>query len=113
MDQLADGQTVPPSHDQSSQDGSLSTNLTTDTESHAAPNHDLANLLNPVAHVPQQPKEAEQGENTCQFCGISSPDFSSAEKMDLHYVLSCQMLTNCAACTQIIEVSSYTEHKLN
>ena len=32
--------------------------------------------------------------------------------MDLHYVLHCMMLTNCAGCTQIIEVSSYTDHKL-
>ena len=32
--------------------------------------------------------------------------------MDLHYVLQCQMLTNCTACTQIIEVSAYNEHKL-
>ena len=49
----------------------------------------------------------------CQFCGVQSTEFADGEKLDLHYVLQCLMLTNCAGCTQIIEVSSYNEHKLN
>lgn len=56
--------------------------------------------------------DGDAASGTCQFCGITSPEFASAEKMDLHYVLQCQMLTNCTACTQIIEVSAYNEHKL-
>ena len=95
-------------------------NATTDADSSAA-NNDLANLLNPSniqvppSLHPQLDKLGADDENAgkCQFCGISSPEFLSAEKMDLHYVLQCTMLTNCAGCTQIIEVSSYTEHKLN
>ena len=58
----------------------------------------------------KSPVKLKSGE--CQFCGITSPDFTNTEKLDLHYVLNCSMLTNCVACTQIIEVGNYTEHKL-
>jgi len=63
-----------------------------------------------VAPKSKSPVKLKSGE--CQFCGITSPDFTNTEKLDLHYVLNCSMLTNCVACTQIIEVSNYTEHKL-
>ena len=81
------------------------------------PNNDLANLLNPDGSTEATSQALGAGteddnEGTCQFCGISSPEFINADKMDLHYVLQCLMLTNCAGCTQIIEVSSYNEHKL-
>jgi hypothetical protein len=60
----------------------------------------------------QRSKEKEKP-IPCQFCGEESIDFNNNEKIDLHYVLHCSMLTNCVACTQIIEVSSYTQHKLD
>lgn len=68
-------------------------NITTDADS-SAPNNDLANLLDPN-HIPalrlslDKGGTEEEGDGTCQFCGISSPEFLSAEKMDLHYVLQC------------------------
>jgi hypothetical protein len=45
----------------------------------------------------KSPVKLKSGE--CQFCGINSPDFANTEKLDLHYVLNCSMLTNCVACT--------------
>jgi len=45
----------------------------------------------------KSPVKLKSGE--CQFCGITSPDFTNTEKLDLHYVLNCSMLTNCVACT--------------
>ena len=64
-----------------------------------------------LEHIVNEDKRALQPV-TCQFCDVSSIEFNDGEKMDLHYVLQCEMLTNCSACTQIIEVSSYNEHKL-
>ena len=72
-------------------------------------NDDLAHL---VTGQTGDPKEQKQQLVECQFCGVQSVEFADGEKLDLHYVLQCLMLTNCAGCTQIIEVSSYTEHKL-
>ena len=84
------------------------------------PNDDLANLINPNASAADTTTQATTEKDddsvdgaTCQFCGITSPDFIHADKMDLHYVLQCTLLTNCSACTQIIEVSAYNDHKLN
>jgi len=53
----------------------------------------------------QQPKLP-----ACQFCGVREEEFRHSEKLDLHYVVSCLMLTNCNACGQIIEVSSLNSH---
>lgn len=41
----------------------------------------------------------------CQFCGLTDAMFLDSEKMDLHYLNFCLMLTNCAGCGQIIEIS--------
>ena len=54
----------------------------------------------------QQPKPPPP----CQFCGIRDEEFRDSEKLDLHYVLNCLMLTNCNACAQIIEVSTLNTH---
>ena len=68
-----------------------------------AANGDLANLLGDQATAATtSASEAggsrtngtlstkdEEDDGTCQFCGISSPEFLSADKMDLHYVLQC------------------------
>ena len=72
---------------------------------------ETGSTLPTVAGSSKQDKD-EDLPMTCQFCGISQPEFTDADKMDLHYVLQCQMLTNCVGCTQIIEVSAYNEHKL-
>ena len=40
----------------------------------------------------------------CQFCSEQQEEFRDSEKLDLHYVLNCLMLTKCDACGQIIEV---------
>ena len=78
------------------------------------PNNDLANLLGDIQteEASTAADDNSSSKDTCQFCGISHPEFVNPDKMDLHYVLHCMMLTNCAGCTQIIEVSSYTDHKL-
>ena len=74
-------------------------NLSTTDADSTGQNNDLANLLNPTL-IPSQLNSLvdkhggaatadEDGDPTCQFCGISSPEFHSADKMDLHYVLQC------------------------
>ena len=73
-------------------------------------NDDIAHL---VTGQTSDLEDQKQQLVECQFCGVQSVEFADGEKLDLHYVLQCLMLTNCAGCTQIIEVSSYTDHKLN
>jgi hypothetical protein len=46
----------------------------------------------------------------CQFCNDQQAEFKDSEKLDLHYVINCLMLSNCNACGQIIEVANMNMH---
>ncbi|XP_078308644.1 centrosomal protein of 104 kDa isoform X3 [Panthera onca] len=50
-------------------------------------------------------------DNLCIFCGERSESFTE-EGLDLHYWKRCLMLTRCACCRQVVEISSLTEHLL-
>ncbi|XP_045856713.1 centrosomal protein of 104 kDa isoform X2 [Meles meles] len=50
-------------------------------------------------------------DNLCIFCGERSEAFTE-EGLDLHYWKHCLMLTRCAHCKQVVEISSLTEHLL-
>ncbi|XP_073759553.1 centrosomal protein of 104 kDa isoform X2 [Callorhinus ursinus] len=50
-------------------------------------------------------------DNLCIFCGERSESFTE-EGLDLHYWKQCLMLTRCAHCKQVVEISSLTEHLL-
>lgn len=50
-------------------------------------------------------------ENLCIFCGERNEAFTE-EGLDLHYWKHCLMLTRCAHCKQVVEISSLTEHLL-
>lgn len=61
---------------------------------------------------PNKRQRAQPQHPPCQFCGTREEAFHDSEKLDLHYVISCLMLTNCNACGQIIEVSALNTHLL-
>ncbi|XP_035945447.1 centrosomal protein of 104 kDa isoform X3 [Halichoerus grypus] len=50
-------------------------------------------------------------DNLCIFCGERSESFTE-EGLDRHYWKRCPMLTRCAHCKQVVEISSLTEHLL-
>ncbi|XP_048077677.1 centrosomal protein of 104 kDa isoform X2 [Ursus arctos] len=50
-------------------------------------------------------------DNLCIFCGERSESFTE-DGLDLHYWKHCPMLTRCAHCRQVVEISSLTEHLL-
>uniref|UniRef100_A0A452U305 Centrosomal protein of 104 kDa n=1 Tax=Ursus maritimus TaxID=29073 RepID=A0A452U305_URSMA len=47
----------------------------------------------------------------CIFCGERSESFTE-DGLDLHYWKHCPMLTRCAHCRQVVEISSLTDHLL-
>ena len=51
-------------------------------------------------------------EQTCQFCGLFNPNFTS-EQIDLHQYKECPMLLPCFKCKQIVEISNLNHHFLN
>lgn len=55
--------------------------------------------------------DGEGGDGTCQFCGGCGPGASEAQ-LDLHYFRDCPLLTTCAACTQVVEIATLSEHLL-
>ncbi|XP_034875837.1 centrosomal protein of 104 kDa isoform X2 [Mirounga leonina] len=50
-------------------------------------------------------------DNLCIFCGERSESFTE-EGLDRHYWKRCPVLTRCAHCKQVVEISSLTEHLL-
>ncbi len=46
----------------------------------------------------------------CQFCGLINEEFAEGDKLDVHYLTSCLMLTNCNGCGQIVEISALNAH---
>uniref|UniRef100_A0A452U330 Centrosomal protein of 104 kDa n=1 Tax=Ursus maritimus TaxID=29073 RepID=A0A452U330_URSMA len=50
-------------------------------------------------------------DNLCIFCGERSESFTE-DGLDLHYWKHCPMLTRCAHCRQVVEISSLTDHLL-
>jgi len=54
----------------------------------------------------------EEDPYKCQFCGRYDPEFTQ-DALDLHYWKECPMLTSCAQCEQVIEVSMLNDHLLN
>lgn len=57
------------------------------------------------------PDLVEKLEKLCIFCGERNDSFTSSG-LDLHYWKSCPMLTRCANCEQVVEISGLTEHVL-
>ena len=48
----------------------------------------------------------------CDFCGISNPEFTDENTMDLHYWQHCPALVECQFCEQVVELTGLTEHRL-
>ncbi|KAJ3585944.1 hypothetical protein NHX12_012351 [Muraenolepis orangiensis] len=59
----------------------------------------------------EQPSGAGDLDNLCIFCGKRDERFTE-DKLDLHYWKHCPMLRRCEDCTQVVEISSLTEHLL-
>jgi len=53
----------------------------------------------------------EAGDGACQFCGGCGPH-ATEQQLDLHYFRDCPLLTTCAACSQVVEIATYSEHLL-
>ncbi|XP_021573586.1 centrosomal protein of 104 kDa [Carlito syrichta] len=80
-----------------------------------------SNAVTPKSQDPQGRKAAPPAapeipdshylDNLCIFCGERSDSFTE-EGLDLHYWKHCLMLTRCAHCRQVVEISSLTEHLL-
>eukprot|EP00347_Sterkiella_histriomuscorum_P005376 403356849 len=60
----------------------------------------------------QKKQEVSKVIPKCQFCGLIDKQFADGDFLDNHYLNSCLMLTNCAGCTQIIEIQVVNSHLL-
>ena len=49
----------------------------------------------------------------CGFCGLLNKNFLKEELYDMHLWKECPVLVSCRHCTQVVNISSYTDHLLS
>lgn len=66
--------------------------------------------LRPISQ--RNKEDGDLSEKMCIFCGEKNEKFTD-EGLDIHYWKGCPMLQRCDGCSQVVEISSLSDHLLN
>ncbi|KAM3137982.1 hypothetical protein pb186bvf_009877 [Paramecium bursaria] len=68
----------------------------------------------PAKQQQEEQFKQQQSQNTakCDYCDKVDPQFRDQDQLDRHLWGECPMLVNCSQCTQVVEISDYSQHLL-